>query len=86
MGTDNQVGVGGPFYAYHMDMRVLRVIALYFTPIFRHFWPPSSPFLLFIRLHSSSLHSTTSHSFLFISPPLPQDIQTDCKTMKKIFD
>ena len=46
----------------------------------------SSPFLPFIPFHSTNLHSTTSHSFPFISPPLPQDVQTNGKTMKKIFD
>ena len=55
-------------------------------PFFVIFGPLSSSFLLFILLHSSNLHSTTSHSFPFISPPLPQDIRTDCKTMKKIFN
>ena len=55
-------------------------------PFFVIFDSLSSLFLLFILLHSSNLQSTTSHSFPFISPPLLQDIRTDCKTMKKIFD
>ena len=55
-------------------------------PFFFIFDPFSSPFLRFILFHSSNLHSTTSHSFRFISPPLPQDIQIDCKTMKRIFN
>ena len=55
-------------------------------PFFIISGPLSSPFLLFIPFHSTNFHSTTSHSFPFISPPLPQDTRTDCKTMKKIFN
>ena len=55
-------------------------------PFFVIFDSLSSLFLWFIPSHSTNLHPTTSHSFPFISPPLPQDIQTDCKMTKKIFN
>ena len=51
-------------------------------PFFAIFNPLSSPFLQLIPFYSSNLHSTSTHLFPFISPPLPQDIQTNCKMMK----
>ena len=80
-----------PPTAFCLTLAILFLVSLLSScyilhPFFVIFDSLSSSLLLFIPFHSTNLHSTTSHSFPFISPPLPQDIQTDCKTMKKIFN
>ena len=54
-----------------------------FRSFFSIFDPFSSPFLTLIPFHSINIHITLSHSFPSIPPPVPQDAQSELKTIKK---
>ena len=54
-----------------------------FRPFFVIFNSFPSLFLWFIPFYSTNLHSTTSHSFPFISPPLPQNIQQTARQQRR---
>ena len=67
----------------HFPKLSLHYIFHTFFVIFDSF---SSLFLMLIPFHSMNIHSSTSHSFPFFSPPFLQDIRMDSKMMKKIFN